>query len=148
MGFFFEETTLSSKHRKMLKELMRLEIKLAREFYNTMKLTVGNMSGPISSMELSTYVGFHFGIYCLFKASSILESKLPRNESAVEKDVLIGMFVKQHRNICNLKTVKDILNSTTLSNWRQDIESNNDFIKPTDYLNQADEVIEGYYDVI
>lgn len=148
MGFLFEETALSSEHRKMLKELMHLEIKLAHEFYDAMKLTVGNMPGPISSMELSTYMGFHFGIYCLLQASSILESKLSRKEFILERNALIRIFVKQHRNICNLKTVEDILEGATLSNWRQNMESNNDFIRPTSYFNQADEVIKRYYNGI
>ncbi len=142
MGFFFEATPLSHKHRKLVKQLLSLETQVAKQANDVHCYLFSSSRYDKVSMIVCVQVGFSFGAYCMLKASKTLKKKLPKSEFEKEEDALIRMFVKQHRNICEIEDLANIFLRENCFSYRRKLEDNW-FMTP--YLEQADELIEEYY---
>lgn len=142
MGFFFEATLLSHKHRKLVKQLLSLETKVARQANDVYCYLSSSSRYDKASMIVCAQIGFSFGAYCMLKASKELRKKLPKSTFEKEEDALIRMFVKQHRNICEIEDLANIFLRENCFSYRRKLEENW-FITP--YLEQADELIEECY---
>lgn len=139
MKLFFKQ-----QHRALLSQLMSLEVRVAKDCNDRLFECYGLSRYGKLNTEVTTYVGFHFGIYCMLKATEILRIKLfqEKQQYINEEDYLIRRFVDQHRNVCTLNDVAKIFNNNTSHSWKRHLGTS---CIANSYLDQADKLIEKHY---
>ncbi len=144
MGFFFEKTKLCGQHRKMLKRLLSLETDVARQHNDTLRSETGLARYDKLTMAASAVSGLHFGYYCMLRSTEILRESLSADDYDAEKNALLELFIKQHRNICSARDLSIILAKDTAESWKRQLQ---DVWSPAAlaYLDYADNTIKEYY---
>lgn len=121
MGFFFENTPRSKKHRELLKILERQEIELARRYNMLLGGAYNVPRYSNSTMQCTADFGFGFAVYYLLAMLESLEEdpSLSGTDLGAEQDEVIRQFVKTHRSYCSIESIKEIQRTETATSWME-----------------------------